>query len=427
MSEERKFCCGAEHEEHPDPRNYNWGKIGLGSTLKPYGKSESIPFKVLDQKRSNACGGFAAVYYKFAIEWFQIMNRKQFSPYSVYGNRDSFGYMGEGMYTRDVNNVMKNSGVPFYQPFDDSPNGYTVNEAITLYRKNKAQFEAQAKLFRNTTYYSVYTWTQVMQAIANTGGCLLMVAVYPNYYTDTYIDREIGSFCGYHFLCAIDYTDDFKYVKCINSWGNYNDAGGYLYINTEKINFVEASAWVDNYIEKELRAFEFDDVSSDRWSKDYIETVTRKHYMDGYEDNTFRPEAGVSRAEVAKILCLMTECDILDYSSFFTDVPETFEYARFISTAQSHNWISGYEDQTFRPYNIVTREEMATMLCRAFNLPDGANYSWSDVPKDRWSYKYVNACRGAGLMIGTGAREFSPETTLTREQVAKIICHAMKL
>ena len=60
MSEERKFCCGAEHEEHPDPRNYNWGKIGLGSTLKPYGKSESIPFKVLDQKRSNACGGFAA-------------------------------------------------------------------------------------------------------------------------------------------------------------------------------------------------------------------------------------------------------------------------------------------------------------------------------------------------------------------------------
>ena len=46
MSEERKFCCGAEHEEHPDPRNYNWGKIGLGSTLKPYGKSEIIPFKI---------------------------------------------------------------------------------------------------------------------------------------------------------------------------------------------------------------------------------------------------------------------------------------------------------------------------------------------------------------------------------------------
>ena len=61
-----KFGCGALVTADPDPRNYQWKNLGIGSRLT-VNNSEQIPFEVLNQGDSNACGGFAAAYYKFAI------------------------------------------------------------------------------------------------------------------------------------------------------------------------------------------------------------------------------------------------------------------------------------------------------------------------------------------------------------------------
>ncbi len=89
--------------------------------------------------------------------------------------------------------------------------------------------------------------------------------------------------------------------------------------------------------------------------------------------------------------------------------------------------INGYGDGTFRPGENVTREAFVKMIVSAFGIPvSGAAASFDDVAADRWSYSYIAAAAGAGIVTGVSDTEFAPETNITRQDAAVMLYRAMK-
>ncbi|WP_019120645.1 S-layer homology domain-containing protein [Brevibacillus massiliensis] len=89
------------------------------------------------------------------------------------------------------------------------------------------------------------------------------------------------------------------------------------------------------------------------------------------------------------------------------------------------NIISGYEDQTFRPGDAVTREAFITMLVKSLSPAgnDGnAGPSFSDVDTGRWSYPYIKRAYDKGL-IGFMAKDqaLRPASNITRQEVAMLV------
>ncbi|OES44920.1 S-layer homology domain-containing protein [Domibacillus iocasae] len=86
--------------------------------------------------------------------------------------------------------------------------------------------------------------------------------------------------------------------------------------------------------------------------------------------------------------------------------------------------MGGYADGTYRPGNNVTREEFATFLARALNLPDGPAV-FSDVSSTAALGPYIQAAAAAKIVNGTSDGRFLPKETITRKDMAMMISNAI--
>ncbi|KEO82169.1 S-layer homology domain-containing protein [Tumebacillus flagellatus] len=87
--------------------------------------------------------------------------------------------------------------------------------------------------------------------------------------------------------------------------------------------------------------------------------------------------------------------------------------------------ISGYEDNTFRPAATMTRQEFATLLSKALKLTPNAAASAKFTDVESWAQPYVGALVTAGLTSGTSATTFGANEPITREQLAAFFIRAM--
>ncbi|MCM3788856.1 S-layer homology domain-containing protein [Domibacillus indicus] len=86
--------------------------------------------------------------------------------------------------------------------------------------------------------------------------------------------------------------------------------------------------------------------------------------------------------------------------------------------------MSGYEDGTYKPANSVTREEFATFLARALELPAGPAM-FNDVSPSAKLAPYIYAAAAAGIVNGGSNGNFSPKMTITRKDMALMISNAL--
>ena len=107
----------------------------------------------------------------------------------------------------------------------------------------------------------------------------------------------------------------------------------------------------------------FSDVDSSAWYANYIETAKNEGLIDGF-DGKVRPNDCITREEMAKILVKMN--DISERSDItFGDVGEISEWAyEFVEKAFAMGLINGYEDNTFRPQNNLKRVEAMVVIYR---------------------------------------------------------------
>ena len=89
----------------------------------------------------------------------------------------------------------------------------------------------------------------------------------------------------------------------------------------------------------------------------------------------------------------------------------------------------GYEDGSFGPENVVTRAEMAVIICTMLygagvNVNQFAETNvFTDVPA--WAEGYVNLCSSLGIVAGVGDGKFDPNATVTTAQAVLMLCRAL--
>ena len=162
------------------------------------------------------------------------------------------------------------------------------------------------------------------------------------------------------------------------------------------------------------------------YTPNWLNTTDHFGYIIGYEDGTVKPNAGITRAEVATIFFrLLTDearerfwCETNDYS----DVADGSWYNNAVSTLSNMGILGGYEDGTFRPNASITRAEFAKIAVSFFDWADiEAVNDFVDVSDSAWYADYVAVAAEIGLIEGYGGNVFRPEAAITRAEACAII------
>lgn len=108
---------------------------------------------------------------------------------------------------------------------------------------------------------------------------------------------------------------------------------------------------------------------ANHWANKYVNAA--RNYLTGYTDGSYRPNQAATREDVTVAMVRLKGYDLseVDYSNLskFTDVDSISNSAKgYVSVAIQNNLISGFEDNTFRGQDTLTRAEAATLLYRAF-------------------------------------------------------------
>ena len=112
----------------------------------------------------------------------------------------------------------------------------------------------------------------------------------------------------------------------------------------------------------------------------------------------------------------------------FTDKAEIVNQDA-VAVTSAIGMFEGYEDGSFGPENVVTRAEMAVIICTMLygagvNVNQFAETNvFTDVPA--WAQGYVNLCSSLGIVAGVGDGKFDPNATVTTAQAVLMLCRAL--
>ena len=162
------------------------------------------------------------------------------------------------------------------------------------------------------------------------------------------------------------------------------------------------------------------------YTPNWLNTTDHVSYIIGYSDGTVKPNAGITRAEVATIFFrLLTDGArerFWSESNAYSDVAAGSWYNIAVSTLSNMGILGGYEDGTFRPNASITRAEFAKIAVSFFDWADVyAVNSFVDVRDSAWYANYVAVAAELGLIEGYGGNVFRPDATITRAEACTII------
>ncbi|MBR5783385.1 MAG: S-layer homology domain-containing protein [Clostridia bacterium] len=119
------------------------------------------------------------------------------------------------------------------------------------------------------------------------------------------------------------------------------------------------------------RSTAFTDVEDDAWYADYVNMAAVYGITTGYEDQTFRPGNFVTRAEAVVMISRVAGVKTSKYSTKeFADVPVKAWYNGAVAWAEQNKIVSGRDEDTFDPEGDITRQEMCTVLVRYVDYAD---------------------------------------------------------
>jgi len=165
-------------------------------------------------------------------------------------------------------------------------------------------------------------------------------------------------------------------------------------------------------------------------NKEAVKAMAELGIINGYEDGTLKPDNQVTRAEVVKIIVSSLGLKPSeDLSLSFDDNDDIADWAKgYIKVAVEKGIITGYEDNTFKPGQSITRQELVVIAARAFNISGGGELSFDDGWKIApWAKDSVLAAVGLGIVSGYDDNEFKPTRPVTRGEACKIISLCMEI
>lgn len=189
-------------------------------------------------------------------------------------------------------------------------------------------------------------------------------------------------------------------------------------------NYQDLSGFELYYINKN---YPFKDIASGAWYQGAVDTVNYLGLMTGTKPDTFAPLSTLSRAQFATIIYRMEGNPEVEYDTAFTDVPKGQFYTDAVIWASKAGIITGYNSKTFGTADVITREQMATMMYRyakycEFDVSGQADISSFPDNQNVSSYakEAMSWANYQGIITGDGGK-LNPQGNVNRAVCAAIV------
>lgn len=174
----------------------------------------------------------------------------------------------------------------------------------------------------------------------------------------------------------------------------------------------------------------FTDIAG-HWAFNYIEDLLERGIIKGYPDGKMRPDDSITRAitilMIVKALGLEPASKV---ELKFRDTGSIPEWAMgYIQTAVDKGLIKGYEDNTVRAGDRLKRCEMVVIIMKAFGYTgtDGPALKYDDAASiPEWARNFVGAAYEKGIVTGYGDNTFKPYNYITRAEVFTIVSKCLE-
>ena len=279
---------------------------------------------------------------------------------------------------------------------------------------------------------------QVVEDTANEGGYQIVVQPVDFEITCSYEDKtvEVQKFSAYveRIIAIPEGVDPSKITTGII----LNDDGTFRHVPTTiiviegryyaKINSLTNSTYSIIY-----NTVEFADVSPDHWAYGSITDMAARLILPGTGENEFNPEGRITRAEFACAIVNALGLAQDTGKSMYSDVKDTYWFKGYINTATEYSLINGYDNISFGPYDLLTREQAMTIITRAMKmtglnavLTDNEIYRLMSRYADRadvsgYAKESIATCLKEGIINGTAIGILSPKSYTTRAEAAVMI------
>ena len=147
-------------------------------------------------------------------------------------------------------------------------------------------------------------------------------------------------------------------------------------------------------------------------------------YVVGYSDGTVRPNANISRAEVATIFFRLLKAEVRDGNltaeNAFKDVTDGEWHNKAISTMAKLGVVKGRNAEAFDPDAPITRAEFATICARFDKTQINTSSNFTDI-SGHWAEKYIERAATLGWIAGYSDGTFRPSNYITRAEAMTMI------
>ena len=173
----------------------------------------------------------------------------------------------------------------------------------------------------------------------------------------------------------------------------------------------------------------FTDIEKNSWYERSAVFCYANNLMAGTSNTQFSPDVTTTRAMMVKILASYCGANLTRYKhSRFPDVPDGEWYTAAVCWAQENGIVTGFEDNTFRAKEPLTREQL---LCIIKNFAGFCGYDTTDRADisayedadtvSGWAYDSIRFSIANNLISGTDPTHITPNGNATRAQISQII------
>ncbi len=145
------------------------------------------------------------------------------------------------------------------------------------------------------------------------------------------------------------------------------------------------------------------------------------------KDGTFRPDQPITREEMVYFINSLYDIPLGDSVSFLDIEPHGLQ-TQMLAGAVLHGYINGFPDQTFRPDLHLSREEFAVVMMKLLGLASEESYkTFNDQAAfPLWSRGAIGAVKEAGIIQGYANGTFQPLRKVSRAEAAEMIHRSMQ-
>lgn len=158
------------------------------------------------------------------------------------------------------------------------------------------------------------------------------------------------------------------------------------------------------------------------WAQDSIVRLAELGIAEGYGDHKFQPNRTISRSEavtlIVKAFGYAKQKEIA-----FPDLPQTHWAYESVAKAMQAGIVQGYPDGSFQPDGALSRVEMAVLFAKAIGAggEQRGEVPFADIDSDYWALPILKQMKAEGWITGYDDNTFRPDSSTTRAEFATML------